>query len=81
MGALHLQANVEVCGAASRVANEAMRLPPRFAAPHAQRSELEASVNNALLGCTLRSRRTCQKSSHNKRTNERQEGGQCKINK
>jgi hypothetical protein len=23
---------------------------PRFAAPHAQRSELKASVNNALLG-------------------------------
>jgi hypothetical protein len=26
---------------------------PRFAAPHAQRSELKASVNNALLGCLL----------------------------
>jgi hypothetical protein len=25
----------------------------RFAAPHAQRSELEASVNNALLGVLL----------------------------
>jgi hypothetical protein len=27
---------------------------PRFAAPHAQRSELKASVNNALLGADFR---------------------------
>jgi hypothetical protein len=27
---------------------------PRFAAPHAQRSELKASVNNALLGSNVR---------------------------
>jgi hypothetical protein len=39
---------VALCARAYASPDDAQR--PRFAAPHAQRSELKASVNNALLG-------------------------------